>query len=100
MLHTLTTPSRRTRLIACRPVRALVTCGAVLGLMMLTGVGTRASADDDQPKTDWWCGVIKKQLDRNDEEARKGHDSAGTERLREERRRLEKDYEDHHCNGR
>ena len=76
---------------------ARATLGFAFGLIVLLGAyGSAARADD---KKDWWCGVIQKQIDRNTEESRKAHDSAGAERLREERRRLDKDAADHHCSG-
>jgi hypothetical protein len=77
---------------------AVATVAAMLGLMGLIGAQGRASADDS-PKPDGWCRVVKAQIEHNQEEVQKGHDAAGAERLLKERLRLEKDYQDHHCNG-
>ena len=72
--------------------------GALLALIALTALyATAVSAEDS--KVDPWCKVIEGQIDRNRDEGRKPHDSNGTERLREDRRRLDKDAHDRHCPG-
>lgn len=53
----------------------------------------------DDKKVDSWCAVIEKQIERNRDESNKPHDSNGTERLREERRRLDDDAHARHCPG-
>ncbi len=97
MVHT-TTDDRNSRPAALRAVRARLARGALVGLIALTGVYAGAVNAEDR-KPDWWCGVIEKQIDRNRDESRKPHDSAGTERLREERRRLDQDAHERHCPG-
>jgi hypothetical protein len=93
-----TTHDRSLYTAAIRAVRVRLASGALLGLIAVTGIyAIGASAEEKKP--DWWCGVIEKQIDQNREESRKPHDSNGTERLREERRRLDKDAHDRHCPG-
>lgn len=71
---------------------------AVLALAASTLVFTTQLRADEK-KVDPWCKVVAGQLKRNDEEARKPHDSAGTERLREERRRIQEDWRNRNCDG-
>jgi len=85
------------RTVRVRTPRARLARAVLLGFTALTAITGAASAEDKKP--DWWCGVIEKQIDHNRDEARKPHDSAGTERLREERRRLDKDAHERHCPG-
>ena len=81
-----------------RAARVRLAGGSLLSLIVLSAFcATEARADDK--KVDSWCAVIEKQIDRNSDEARKPHDSAGTDRLREERRRLDNDAHERHCPG-
>ena len=83
-----TTPGRRVRLAG----------SCLLGLIAVTVFSaTQVKADDK--KVDSWCAGIEKQIERNRNEANKPHDSNGTERLREERRRLDNDAHERHCPG-
>ena len=83
---------------ASRAKRAHPAVGALSGLIALTALcATQVSAEDT--KVDPWCKVIEGQIERNRNEGNKPHDSNGTERLREERRRLDKDAHDRHCPG-
>jgi hypothetical protein len=71
---------------------------SLLGLIAVTAFSaTQVRADDK--KVDSWCAVIEKQIERNRDESNKAHDSNGTERLREERRRLDNDAHQRHCPG-
>jgi hypothetical protein len=93
------TPTMDSRKFAAAPTaRSRAAGGVALGLIALIGAYA-GSVRAEEPKKDFWCGVIEKQIERNNEESRKPHDSAGTERLREERRRIDKDAENHHCTG-
>jgi hypothetical protein len=70
----------------------------VLGFIALVGVYA-GGAKADEKKPDSWCAVIEKQIDRVRDAESKPHDSAASERMREERRRLDKDAHDRHCPG-
>lgn len=64
---------------------------------LLQGSATTAWADSG--KVDGWCSVIEKNIERNEEEGRKAHDSAQSERLRDARRKLEQDAHNRGCPG-
>lgn len=72
---------------------------AVLSLVASAAMFAAQVRADNSKKIDPWCKVVEDQLRRNDEAARKGHSSEESERLREERRRIEKDYRDRNCDG-
>jgi hypothetical protein len=61
--------------------------------------GSAVTALADSGKVDGWCNVIEKSIERNEEDSRKAHDSAQTERLRDARRKLEQDAHNRGCPG-
>jgi len=98
MMSTAVTGEQRLQTGTTRAMRAWRAWGAAFGLIALMGVcasGVRA----EEKKADWWCGVIEKQMDSNREAARKAHDSATGDRLRQEYYRLDKEAHDRHCPG-